>query len=342
MAYTPIDQDLYGSDLINGTGLHAGLSVKQAENAKHLLNNRLKRHTITYANLGISRPGSRTALMIGTLGYPKNLKTTNDANNIGLQFSTPASEVLCLPPIPWPTSSTARKFRFTLMMRALNAPVEVYAFCKNRWGTWGLDIAGAGYINEDGQFEFNETAKAGSNYIEVGTSNPAVLYHCPVTLELDISPPGQDQGIHRPYDIASPSEIFFCFRSTQGSLSATVKSAVDAVPSGYGTSLQLQPASTWDALVGSTESVGTWHRWIKFTNVQGFSSSLPVPANQAWRHVLQIRPDDPDDLTTGGAHVVLWPPIRPQTMWDLNNTDLEIYECGVTSLASICIEELAE
>lgn len=343
MAYTPIDQDLYGTDLVNGTGLHAGVSVKQSDNAVHLLNNRLKRHTITYANTGVlamSTPSAATDKLKGSPGYNSNIRVDNDANNIGLQFSTPPSEVLCLPPIHWPTSSTARKFRFTLMMKAISAPVQVYAFCKNRWGTWGLEIGGAGYVNEDGQWEFNETAKAGSNYVEVGTSVPAPLSHNPVTLELDISPPGKDLGIQRPYDIASPSEIFFCFHSTQGNLDGSVKTVRGAVPSGFGTSIEL--SKDFASIVGSDEGVATFHRWMELTQVDQFSSSLPVPANEAWRHVIQIRPNNFDKLDDGNAHLVFWPPVRPQSLWNFDNTGINLYRCGVTSLTAICIEELAE
>jgi len=342
MAYNIIDQDLYDGDLINGTGLHAAVTTKQSENARHLLRNRLKRHVINYNILGKLKaeliPNSDA--LRGLDGINKNAGVSEDKNNIGLQFSTPPSEVLCLPPIPWPTSSTANKIRVTLLMRADSAPVEVYLFAKNSFGSWGLDVGSAGFLDTDNVWQFDETTKTGDNYVEVGTSTPTDLYFCPVVLELDIAPQGKDGAVHRPYDYTSPTDLYICFHSTQGELDVTAKSASGAVPSGFGTTLQLDSAATWNNLVGTIESIGTYHRWLQIEQLDTFASALPVPANQAWRHIVQIRPDDPDDPSTGGAHLVFWPPIRPDSLWDLDNTNMNIYRCGVATIASICIEEL--
>ena len=350
MTHRAIDKDYIDGDGFDGQPLASAFGQQLTENAQWLLENRLKRRIISYDQVGrfdvdisAAPPSDNTgvdgfkALTGQTAGYI-------DPDTIGLTFSTPPNDILCLPPIPWALSSYANRLKITLSMRALAAPVEVVVFAKSKGGAfYGQLPRNVSYLDGDGVIQFSSDFVANSNqYIEVGTGSNAYSIFNPVEVEVPIDiPSGRDHGLASLGETQGPINIFVCFHSTQGSLDYVGKLAA-AGNQADGTLLE-EGTYTYNSLAITPAikyNPGSFHRWIQFeTTVPGLSPTLTPIYTDPFKHIIQLRPGDLSDPTSADkAKYVCFPPLRPDSLWS-ENTNINIYKCGVAQLASITIQE---
>jgi hypothetical protein len=360
MTYKKIDSEYTttGGTYKDGQPLPSALTKRLVNNADHCLNNRLKTTVLSYGTFGYTTTFSNfdRGLTANLLDMPARYGGAfqRDPNSKGLQFSTPPTNPICIPPVLFPLSSRANKLKFTIAMNASEAPVEVYVFAKLGDRFFNPPPAQVGYIDDDGIFQYNEDIKASDSYVEVGTATPAGTrqFH-PVTCSIDIGRTRAadiDYGKHNSSDDSFPLEIFFCFHSTEGSLDYTAKNDSTNFPlGGYGGALVSirEIDGTYTDLAqtaGSYNNPGTYHRWIKMTSRL---DSLPLtndflPALRQYRHIVQLRPRNAANLSSGGAVFAIYPPLDAALSGFEEDTDIQVYNCGVASIGSITIQEVKE
>lgn len=352
MAYKNIDNDYADANYADGQSLPSALAHRLVHNGQWLLNNRLKKYAINYDGSGYTGLFSeaQTGITSNLKGYSNLIgkSKTTDANTQGLQFSTGPAEPLCIPPIMWPLSARAGRIRFTLAMAALSAPVEVYVFGRLGSRIFGAPLEGAGFVDDDGIWQFHEDVKTSDQYVEVTTSLPTNKMYSPVQLTLDVgrAPVSDiDWGKHGSEDPGTPLELYICFHSKQGSLDFSAKTDPRTSPLGgfEGGTVQIREldGTYRDFQISDNVNPCTFHRWIDITNIiDGISSEREDNTGIApLRHVLQIRPADFSDITTGGAVFVIHPPLAALAGFR-QDSNLNFYECGIARLGSITIEEL--
>jgi hypothetical protein len=360
MTYKKIDSEYTttGGTYKDGQPLSSALAKRLVNNADHCLNNRLKTTVLSYGTFGYTADSATI-----TKGQTANLLDMparfggafqRDPNSKGLQFSTPPTSPICIPPVLFPLSARANKLKFTIAMNASEAPVEVYVFARLGDRFFNQPISQAGYVDDDGIFQFSDETKATDSYVEVGTATPTGTrqFH-PVQVSLPVARAAisdVDYGKHSSSDASTPLEIFFCFKSTIGSLDYTGKSDSSNFPlGGYGGTLVSirEIDGTYTDLAqtaGSYNNPGTYHRWIKMTSRL---DSLPLtndflPALRQYRHIVQLRPRNPANLSSGGAVFAIYPPLPSALSGFEEDTDIGVYHCGVASVGSITIQEVKE
>lgn len=360
MTYKKIDSEYTttGQTYKDGQPLSSALTKRLVNNADHCLNNRLKTTVISYGTFGYS--SDFTAI---TRGFTANLLDMparyggafqRDPNSKGLQFSTPPTNPICIPPVLFPLSARANKLKFTIAMNASEAPVEVYVFAKLGNRFFNAPVSEVGYVDNDGIWQFNEDVKASDSYVEVGTATPTGLrqFH-PVTCSIPVERAAVsdvDYGKHGSEDSDEVLEIFFCFHSTIGSLDYTAKNDSTNFPlGGYGGALVSirEIDGTYTDLAqtaGSYNNPGTYHRWIQMTSEL---DSLPtedgfLQALRPYRHIVQLRPRNPANLSSGGAVFAIYPPLDAALSGFEEATDINVYDCGIASIGSITIQEVKE
>jgi hypothetical protein len=349
MTYRPIDLDYIVSDGFDEQPLASAWGKQLGENADYLLQNRLKRHVISYDQVAryasdiFDPPPSNETTVTGFKSLTGLATGYIDPDTIGLTFSTPPNDVICLPPVLWPLSSHVNSIKITLSMRALQAPVEVFAFATTDDGAFfGTQPSAVTYLDADGVTQFSTTATASDQYAEVGTSSNAYSIFNPVQVSIPISiPRPMENSVARLGETRGPIRIFICFHSTQGSLDYVGKLAA-AGRQADGTLME-EGTYTYDSLAitpATKYNPGSFHRWIQMeTTVPGLSPTLTPTYTDPFKHVIQLRPGDLDDPEgTDTAKYVCWPPLRPDSLWS-ENAGLNIWECGVAQIASITIEE---
>ena len=191
MPYTPIDNELFDGNDFDEMPLSSAVTVTLADNAQYSARNRLKRHVIDYTPLGSipvnvksTPPASTSGLTGETMIYGWTDQT--DPNSIGLQFSTPAQDILTLPPILWPLSAEANQMKITLNMRSDNGDMDVYVFGRLNGSYIGIPVTEVTFPDDDGIIQFNDTATSSGAYKQVGTSQASFSYGTPVVLTLTL------------------------------------------------------------------------------------------------------------------------------------------------------------
>ena len=349
MTYKPIDLDYIVADGFDEQPFASAWGKQLGENADYTLQKRLKRRVISYDQVArytetiSDPPPSDETTVTGFKSLTGLSSGYLDPDTIGLTFSTPPNDVICLPPVLWPLSSHANSIKITLSMRALQAPVEVFAFATTTGGAFfGTQPSAVTYLDADGVIQFSSEATASDQYVSVGTSSNAYSIFNPVQVEVPIRIPRPvDNGLARFGEDRGPIRIFICFHSTQGSLDYVGKLAA-AGRQADGTLME-EGTYTYDSLacVPATKyNPGSFHRWIQMeTVVPGLSPTLAPTYTDPFKHVIQLRPGDlSDPQGTDKAKYVCWPPLRPDSLWS-ENASMNIYECGVAQIASITIEE---
>jgi hypothetical protein len=360
MTYKKIDSEYTttGQTYKDGQPLSSALTKRLVNNADHCLNNRLKTTVLSYGTFGFTTDSTSvsrglTGNLIG-MGVDFGGTVQRDPNTKGLQFSTPPTNPICIPPVLFPLSARANKLQFTIAMNASEAPVEVYVFARLGNRFFNAPTSEVGYIDEDGIWQFNEDVKASDSYVEVGTATPtgARQFH-PVQISLPVERAAVsdiDYGKHGSEDSDEVLEIFFCFHSTEGSADYTAKNDSANYPlGGYGgaTVAIREVDGTYADLaqtVGSYNNPGTYHRWIRMTNlIDGLANSTnDRPAIKQRRHVVQLLPRDRTNLSSGGAIFAIYPPLDAALSGFEEDTDIQVYKCGVASIGSITIQEVKE
>ena len=360
MTYKKIDSEYTttGQAYKDGQPLSSALAKRLVNNADHCLNNRLKTTVLSYGTFGYT-----TSSTVVERGLTANLAgmftdfggaVQRDPNSKGLQFSTAPTGPICIPPVLFPLSARANKLQFTIAMNASEAPVEVYVFAKLGDRFFNPPPSEVGFVDDDGIFQFTDEVKATDSYVEVGTATPtgARLFH-PVKISLPVERAAVsdiDYGKHSSADTDSPLQIFFCFKSTLGSLDYTGKSDSSNFPlGGYGGAMVSirEIDGTYTDLAqtaGSYNNPGTYHRWIKMTSRL---DSLPLtndflPALRQYRHIVQLRPREAANLSSGGAVFAIYPPLPSALSGFEEDTDIGVYNCGVATVGSITIQEVRE
>ena len=349
MTYKPIDLDYVVGDGFDEQPFASAWGKQLGENADYTLQKRLKRRVISYDQVArytetiSDPPPSDETTVTGFKSLTGLSSGYLDPDTIGLTFSTPPNDVICLPPVLWPLSSHVNSIKITLSMRALQAPVEVFAFATTNGGAFfGTQPSAVTYLDADGVIQFSSEATASDQYVSVGTSSNAYSVFNPVQVEVPIRIPRPvDNGLARLGEDRGPIRIFVCFHSTQGSLDYVGKLAA-AGRQADGTLME-EGTYTYDSLacVPATKyNPGSFHRWIQMeTVVPGLSPTLAPTYTDPFKHVIQLRPGDlSDPQGTDKAKYVCWPPLRPDSLWS-ENASMNIYECGVAQIASITIEE---
>jgi len=349
MAYKNIDLDYIDGDGFDGQPLASAFGQQLTENAQWLLENRLKRRVISYDQVArytqtiLDPPPSDETTVTGFKSQTGQSAGYFDPDTIGLTFSTPPNDILCLPPIPWALSSYANNIKITLSMRALEAPVEVYVFATSQNGAfYGSPPRNVTFLDGDGVTQFSSNATSSDQYVEVGTSTNAYSIFNPVQVEIPFDIPAPtDRGLADLGETQGPINIYVCFHSTQGSLDYVGKFAA-AGSQADGTLLE-DGTNTYNSLAiapATKYNPASFHRWIQFeTTVPGLSPTLTPRYTDPFKHVIQLRPGDLDDPTSADiAKYVCFPPLRPDSLWS-ENTNINIYKCGIAQVASITIQE---
>ena len=349
MAYKNIDLDYIDGDGFDGQPLASAFGQQLTENAQWLLDNRLKRRLISYDQVGRFSDlvsGAPPSDNTGLAGFKAQTGQTAgyiDPDTIGLTFSTPPNDILCLPPIPWALSSHANKITITLSMRALEAPVEVYVFATKRGGGFlGPPPRSVTFLDGDGITQFSSNATSSDQYVEVGTSTNAYSVFNPVQVDIPIDIPSpRDHGVGDFGEEPGPINIYVCFHSTQGSLDYVGKFAAGGNQA-EGTLME-DGTYTYDSLAitpATKYNPGSFHRWIQLeTVVPGLSPTLTPRYTEPFKHVIQLRPGDLSDPTSADkAKYVCFPPLRPDSLWS-EDSNINIYKCGIAQVASIMIQE---
>lgn len=345
MAYKPIDKDIFDGEAFDGQPLSSAMLRALANNADYCAENRLKRHTLTYtptATVATTVSSSPPTDTSSITGFYSTIGTTSatDSNTIGLQFSTPAQDVLCLPPILWPLSSTANQLKVILNMASTNGIMDVYVFGRIRDQYIGFPIDAVTYIDSDGVIAFNDLASGADNYVRVGTSSPTYSTTCPVILTLDLEPAYKDLSLQVPgQDSSNQLELFICFHSNIGTLDYTGKFADGGLRAG---GLMLEEGTfTYDSLAisgGTRHNPSTFHRWLKFTQAHGGIGQ--VGQDQPYRHVVQLRPGDlTTPNSTDKARYVIWPRLPDLPVW-ADDAAIEVYNIAYATVQSITIQEM--
>jgi hypothetical protein len=349
MAYKNIDLDYIDGDGFDGQPLASAFGQQLTENAQWLLDNRLKRRIISYDQVGrfdvdiSGAPPSNNTGVDGFKALTGQAAGYIDPDTIGLTFSTPPNDILCLPPIPWALSSHANKITITLSMRALEAPVEVYVFATTPEGAFfGSPPRNVTFLDADGVTQFSSNATSSDQYVEVGTTANAFSIFNPVQVDIPIDIPlVKDRALADLGETQGPINIYVCFHSTQGSLDYVGKFAA-AGNQADGTLLE-EGTYTYNSLAiapATKYNPGSFHRWIQFeTTVPGLSPTLTPRYTDPFKHVIQLRPGDLSDPTSADtAKYVCFPPLRPDSLWS-ESTNINIYKCGIAQVASITIQE---
>ena len=349
MTYRPIDLDYIDGNGFDGQPLASAFGQQLTENAQWLLDNRLKRRIISYDQVAryvetISDPvPTDETTLTGFKSLTGQSSGYLDPDTIGLTFSTPANDVLCLPPIPWVLSSHANSIKITLSMRALEAPVEVFVFARSQGGAFfGTPPRNVTYLDDDGVIQFSSEITSSSQYVEVGTSTNAYSIFNPVQVEIPINiPSSRDRSVASIGEDPGPISIYICFHSTQGALDYVGKIAFGGNQA-EGTLIE-EGTYTYDSLAISPATKynpGSFHRWIQMeTTVPGLGPTITPRYTEPFKHVIQLRPGDLSDPTSADkAKYVCFPPLRPDSLWS-EDTNMNIYYCGIAQLASIAIQE---
>ena len=349
MTYRNIDLDYIDGDGFDEQPLASAFGQQLTENAQWLLDNRLKRRIISYDQVGRFDVGISEAPPSDNTGVDGFKALTGqsagyiDPDTIGLTFSTPPNDILCLPPIPWALSSHANSLKITLSMRALEATVEVYVFATTLDGAFfGQPPRNVTYLDEDGVTQFSSNATSSDQYVKVGTTANAFSIFNPVQAEIPINIPSpRDRGLAELGETQGPINIYICFHSTQGDLDYVGKIAA-AGSQAEGTLIE-EGTYTYDSLAitpATKYNPGSFHRWLQLeTVVPGLSPTLTPRFTEPFKHIIQLRPGDLDDPTSlDKAKYVCFPPLRPDSLWS-EDTNINIYKCGIAQIASITIQE---
>ena len=349
MTYRNIDLDYIDGDGFDGQPLASAFGQQLTENAQWLLDNRLKRRIISYDQVGrfgdeiSGAPPSDSTNVDGFKALTGQTAGYKDPDTIGLTFSTPPNDILCLPPIPWALSSHANQLKITLSMRALEAPVEVFVFATSQDGAfYGQVPRNITYLDENGVTQFSSNATSSDQYVEVGTTANAFSIFNPVQAEIPINIPSpRDRGLADLGETQGPINIYVCFHSTQGDLDYVGKIAA-AGSQAEGTLIE-EGTYTYDSLAitpATKYNPGSFHRWLQLeTVVPGLSPTLTPRYTEPFKHIIQLRPGDLDDPTSADtAKYVCFPPLRPDSLWS-EDTNINIYKCGIAQIASITIQE---
>lgn len=344
MAYTPIDTELYDGNEFNGMPLSSAVMRALAENADYSAQNRLKRHTINYNELGEIGTDIKTKLPTVTTNLTGSSMVYGfteqvDPNTIGLQFSTPAQDILTLPPILWPLSAQCNQIKVLLNMACFNGDMDVYVFGRLDGDYVGVPVTQAVYPDSDGVLQFNAEAQASDSYVQVGTSTTVYSSGTPVVLTLDLTEGEHDYSFHvEGVDSSRMLELFICFHSRLGSLDYTGKIGDGGNQAG---GLMIEEGTfTYDsiAISGGSHNPATFHRWLKFTQYIGGIGE--VGQNQPYRHVVQLRPGDLSDPESADkAKYVIWPRLQALPVI-ADDVAIQVYQIGYASLMSITIQEM--
>lgn len=353
MTYRPIDLELVEDNAFDGQPLPSALGVSLVQNLSGSTANRMKRHSITYGNLGLSGsfdgsnpPDEYGMANLQGFSGSVGMVMQNDPDTIGLTFSTPPNDMITLPPIMWPTSANCNNIKIILNMRAMHANVEVFAFVREAGSiVGGVAPSTAASVRSSGLLEFNSEVQSEDYYVDVGTSTPTESYFTPVELNIAIpSVARNDGGIQRPGEQRGPSQIFICFHSKLGGLDYTGK-LESSGGNQLGGSFLTEGTFTWDSIAGPGASTqynpAGFHRWIKPTSVIDAAAQGEVTIiSRPYMHVVQVRPGDFSDPigTSEKARYVVWPPMEDRPIW-APDTALEVYKIGVAQIASITIQE---
>lgn len=357
MAYKKIDSDYVNANYEDGQSLPSAFTNRLVNNVDFTLKNRLKTTVVNYNGYGFGDfTMYSTRATADSSGYFTNLGLTvqRDPNTQGFQFSTPPSEALTIPPILFPLSSRTDKVKLTIAMAAEAASVEVYAFARLGDRFFGLPVDGATYLDDNGILQFTDEVKTDSNYVEVTTATLANKLFMPVELSLSVPRAAVsdiDYGKHNSGNENEVLEIFICFHSKLGELDFTAKadSSANFPLGGYGGALL--SIREIDGTYSSIATAGpnyynpsTYHRWIKIDETIDSLPANPVdiPGIRDYKHVVQLRPRDATDLTSGGAVFAIFPPLDSALSGFAEGTGLSIYNCGIAKIGSITIKEIAE
>ena len=225
MTWTPIKD----SDLDNDEGaLPSGLGVDLGTNTEHNLDNRLKRHSVSYYLGPTSTTGGTPPVGDSTLVGPTvdvAGSSTSDPEGIGLKLSSPPTMPLALPLGVWPLSARATSLRIVVGCTTAIADVDLYAYAVVE----GSAVPAAPLLaltpDEDGLVTFGAAITGTDAHATVGTSTPSpgTQNAKPVALTIDLtSPSGVDFGYQGDAGGRRVCRLYLCILSTAGALDGSL------------------------------------------------------------------------------------------------------------------------
>ena len=338
MTWTPIKD----SDLDNDEGpLPSGLGVDLGTNTEHNLDNRLKRHSVSYylgptSTTGGTPPAGDSTAVGPTLDVAGS--STSDPEGIGLKLSSPPTMPIAIPLGVWPLSSRATSIRVVVGCTTEIANVDLYAYAVVE-GTAVPVPPMLALTPEDGLVTFGAAITGTGAHVTVGTSapSPGTQNAKPVALTIDLaSPPGVDFGYQGDAGGRRVCRLYLCILSSAGPLDSSLsQSTVSSFQEGgRRVTFHNNFKNTWGV------NPGPLHRWIKFA---GSAADEVLTTGEAWfpkwRGVLQVRPLDMDAPQTGNSAFVIHPPIDLESAIR-TDSDFQIYTTGTITIHTITIQEV--
>lgn len=339
MTWTPIKD----ADLDENEGpLPSGLGVDLGTNTEHNLDNRLKRHSVSYYLGPTSTTGGTPPVGDSTLVGPTvdvAGSSTSDPEGIGLKLSSPPTMPLALPLGVWPLSARATSLRIVVGCTTAIADVDLYAYAVVE----GSAVPAAPLLaltpDEDGLVTFGAAITGTDAHATVGTSTPSpgTQNAKPVALTIDLtSPSGVDFGYQGDAGGRRVCRLYLCILSTAGALDGSLSQSSAAAFQEGGRRITL--ANGWNSTWGLNP--GPFHRWLKFTGAA--DSEVLTTADSffpKWRGVIQGRPLDMDAPSSSNSSFVIHPPIGIESAVRTDPA-FEIYTCGTITIQTITIQEV--
>jgi len=339
MTWTPIkDSDLDA----DGGPLPSGLGVDLGVNTEHNLDNRLKRHAVSYYLGRTTQTGGTPSAGDSVLSGPSVSvagSTTHDPEAIGLKLSSPPTMPLAIPLGVWPLSARATSIRVVVGCTTAIANVDLYAYAVIEGSAVPVPPLLALTPDEDGLVTFGAAITGTTAHATVGTSTPSpgTQNAKPVAPTVHLaSPAGVDFGYQGDAGGRRVCRPYLCVLSSAGALDASLSQSTAATFQEGGRRITL--ANAWDSTWGLNP--GPMHRWVKFTGAA--DSEVLTTADSfypKWRGVIQGRPLDMDAPTTSDTSFVIHPPIGIDSAVRTDPT-FEIYTCGTITIQAITIQEI--
>ena len=340
MTWTPIQ------DTTDTTGdespLSAGLGVDLTVNTEHNLQNRLKRHGVSYylgatSTAGATPPVGDSTLVGPTL--PVAGSSASDLEGIGLTLSSPPTMPLAIQLGAWPLSSQTTSIRVVVGCATSIADVDLYAYATIDGGAVPMPPMRNLVPDDDGLVTFSAALKATAAHVTVGTATPSAATQNakPVVLTIELGTPQDvDYGYQGDAGGRRVCRVYLCVLSSAGALDSDLSQSTVASFREGGRRITF--ASGWNSTWGLNP--GPFHRWIKFTAAAAdevlatADSWLP-----RWRGVLQGRPLDMADPASSNTSFVVHPPIDLESAIR-TDAGFEIYTVGKIQMQAITVQEV--
>lgn len=339
MTWTPIkDSDLPVDD----GALPSGLGVDLGTNTEHNLDNRLKRHSLSYylgptSTTGGTPPAGDSTLVGPTLDVAGS--STSDTEAIGLKLSSPPTMPLALPLGMWPLSARATSLRIVVGCTTAIANVDLFAYAVIEGVPVPMSPLLSLVPDEDGKVSFGAAITGTDAHATVGTSTPSAGTQNakPVVLTIDLSSPaGVDFGYQGDISGRRVCRLYLCILSAEGALDGSLSQATATAFQEGGRRITF--ANPWNSTWGLNP--GPLHRWVKFSASADDEVLDTADAwFPKWRGVLQGRPLDMDNPTTSNTSFVIHPPIDLESALRTDPV-FSIYTCGTITIQGITIQEV--